>query len=151
MPYVEFDVPVGTAERIARFYTEILDASSTVGDWGGAPAAIVTAGVFQSLVFRETEAEPPAYDGHHVAIYISDFSGPYRRLLDRGLISRETNRHEWRFTDIVDLDTGEVLFVVEHETRSLKHPMYARPLVNRNPAQTQSSYQRGLDLFSGRV
>lgn len=151
MPYVEFDVPVGTAERIARFYTEIMGASAKVTDRGGAPAAEVTAGAFQALVFRETEAPMPEYDGHHVAIYITDFSGPYRKLIDRGLISRESNQHEWRFTDIIDLDTSEVLFVVEHETRSLTHPMFGRPLVNRNPVQTQPAYQRGLDRFAGRA
>lgn len=151
MPYVEFDVPPGTAPGIARFYREMLEAPAEVTERAGAPAASVTVGAFQRLHFRETDGALPDYDGHHVAIYIADFSGPYRRLMDRGLISRETNQHEWRFTDIVDLDSGEVLFVVEHETRSLKHPMYARPLVNRNPVQTQPAYVRGQDAFAGRA
>ena len=33
--------------------------------------------------------------------------------------------------------------------RSLKHPLYARPLVNRNPAQTTRKYIRGRDAFPG--
>jgi len=34
--------------------------------------------------------------------------------------------------------------------RSLKHPLYARPLVNRNPLQTNTAYQRNEDAFRGK-
>jgi hypothetical protein len=40
-----------------------------------------------------------------------------------------------------------VLFTIEHEVRSLRSPLYLRPLVNRNPAQRQPTYQRGRDAF----
>ncbi len=150
MPYVEFDVPVGNARGIARFYQEVIGAGSGLIQRDGAPAAAIAAGDGQQLYFRETSGVIPAYDGHHIQIYISDFSGPYRRLLERQLISRETDAHEWRFTDVIDLDTGRVLFVVEHEVRSLRHPLYGRPLVNRNTAQTNRAYLRGQDAFRGR-
>jgi hypothetical protein len=42
-----------------------------------------------------------------------------------------------------------VLFTIEHEVRSLTHPLYARPLVNRNPAQSNNDYVRGHDAFRG--
>ena len=103
----------------------------------------------QRLWFRETSDSIPPYDGHHVQIYIADFAGPHRRLLDRKLITMHPNEHEWRFRDIVDLDTGRVLFTVEHEVRSLDNPLYARPLVNRNPDQTNRAYVPGRDAFSG--
>ena len=61
----------------------------------------------------------------------------------------ETDAHEWRFQDIVDPATGAALFRVEHEVRSLRNPLYARPLVNRNPAQTNNDYVRGHDAFRG--
>jgi hypothetical protein len=38
---------------------------------------------------------------------------------------------------------------VEHEVRSLKHPLFARPLVNRNPAISNVGYVRGQDSFRG--
>ncbi|MEQ8818245.1 MAG: VOC family protein [Thalassobaculum sp.] len=151
MPYVELDVPVGTADRIAAFYEAILGAPSRVEEPDGVPCAFVHAGAHQTLRFRETEAPQPDYDGHHVAIYIADFSTPYRKLGERSLVSVETGQHEWRFEDIVDLHSGETLFTVEHEVRSLTHPLFARPLVNRNPAQTQPAYARGLDAFAGRA
>jgi hypothetical protein len=149
MPYVELDVPVGTAERIARFYREIMGATAQLIQRDRAPTASVHAGDGQRLYFRETTQPLPEYDGHHVQIYIADFSGPYRRLIERQLITRETDAHEWRFKQIVDLDTGAPLFTIEHEVRSLRHPLYGRELVNRNPAQTNRAYMRGQDAFRG--
>ena len=44
--------------------------------------------------------------------------------------------------DIIDPDNGKVLFELEHEVRCVTHPMYRRPLINRNPAQRQPTYVR---------
>ena len=92
------------------------------------------------------------YDGHHIAIYVSDFSGPHRFLRERGLISQESDQHQYRFQKIVDPadDRGEAepLFELEHEVRSLGHPMYRRPLVNRNPAVNFFTYRRGNEAFT---
>lgn len=143
MPYVEFDAPEGSAAGIARFYEEILSTPASVSAESGTPVAHVSAGEGQTLAFRETGAEQPPFDGHHVAIYISDFSGPYEKLAERGLISQEDNQHQYRFIDIVDLENGQVLFQIEHEVRSMRHPMYARPLVNRNPLLTVMDYAPG--------
>jgi hypothetical protein len=73
---------------------------------------------------------------------------PYRRLRERGLITRETDEHEYRFVDIVDLASGAVQWQIEHEVRSMRHPLYGRPLVNRNPAQTNQAYVPGRDAFT---
>jgi len=149
MPYVEFDVPAGSAAGIARFYAEIMGATTEVVSREGARAASVSAGRDQRLFFRETAQRLPPYDGHHVQIYVADFSGPYRRLVERNLITLDMDAHEWRFQNIVDPQTNQMLFTVEHEVRSLKHPLYGRPLVNRNPAQTNRSYVRGHDAYRG--
>ena len=81
-------------------------------------------------------------------IYITDFSGPYHRLRERGLISQEDNQYQYRFRDIVDLDGGRHLFTVEHEVRSATHPMFMRPLVNRNPAETNRTYAPGHEQWA---
>ncbi len=105
-------------------------------------------GAGQHLVFRETDKPASPFDGHHVAIYLADFSGPYRRLLERNLVTQESDQHQYRFEDIVDLDSGKVLFTVEHEVRSMRHPMYARPLVNRNAEQTNRLFAPGHEEVS---
>ncbi|MSQ55388.1 MAG: hypothetical protein EXR31_08485 [Betaproteobacteria bacterium] len=149
MVYVEFDVPKGTAAGIARFYTQIMDAPATTIKRRGVPCARVPVGRGQALYFIETGKRLPPYDGHHIQVYIADFSGPYAKLRERGLITIETDAHEWRFQRIVDPDSGKALFEIEHEVRSLRHPLYARPLVNRNPLQTNRDYRRGQDAFRG--
>jgi hypothetical protein len=148
MPYVRFDVRPGTAARIARFYREIMRAPADVIKDGAGPEARVQVGEKQYLYFRETDAPERPYDRHHVQLYIADFSGPHRRLSDLGLVTAESNEYEYRFKDIIDLDSREVLFTVEHETRSQTNPMYGRPLVNRNPALTNIDYRPGHDSLS---
>jgi len=145
LAYVEFDVPRGTSEGIARFYRNVLKAPATSAQG----RARVSAGRAQELRFAESGAPLPAYDGHHLAVYIADFSGPYEWLRSRGLITMETGEHEWRFQKIVDPESGKPLFEIEHEVRSLRHPLYARPLVNRNPAISNTAYAPGQESFRG--
>ena len=99
----------------------------------------------QELVFRETKSKLAAYDGHHIQVYVANFSRPHKRLLERKLITEESNQYQYRFDDITDLESGKPLFQIEHEVRSMTHPLYARPLVNRNPAQTNRNYVPGRD------
>jgi hypothetical protein len=149
LAYVELDVPAGSAPGIARFYREVLGAHAALDSGPGGTAAVVSTGATQRLRFRETVLPLPEYDGHHVQVYIADFSGPHRRLLERGLLTEESSEHQYRFRDIVDPASGKRLFTLEHEVRSLTHPLYARPLVNRNPAQSNRDYVRGHDAFRG--
>ena len=79
IPYVEFDVPVGTAKGICAFYPEIMGMPAELLN-GDGTVARVKIGKNQHLLFRETDRPPPDYDGHHVQMYITNFSGPYRRL-----------------------------------------------------------------------
>jgi hypothetical protein len=141
MAYVEFDVPVGTASGIANFYTTIFDARAhTDGD-----TAHVVVGKNQQLVFRETEQPLPPFDGHHIQVYLVNFAAPHQRLKERGLIKSEDGQYQYRFQEIVDPDDGRPLYTIEHEVRSMTHPMQGRPLVNRNPNQTPMDYKPGQD------
>ena len=143
--YVDFDVPPGTAEGIARFYTEVMKSPAHAA--GG--RATVPVGKHQKLMFTETKAPLPEYDGHHFQVYIADFSSPYRWLKERDLITLETDESEWRFQWIVDPRDARKLFQIEHEVRSLKHRLFARPLVNRNHGVTNMNYLHGQDAFRG--
>jgi catechol-2,3-dioxygenase len=147
IPYVEFDVPVGSAKGICAFYPEIMGIEAEPSN-GDSPMTRVKVGKDQYLQFRETDHKQPEYDGHHVQIYLTNFSGPYRKLAERGLISQEDNQYQYRFRDIVDPSDGRRLFTVEHEVRSATHPMYLRPLVNRDPVQTNRTYAQGHDQWA---
>jgi hypothetical protein len=144
--YVDFDVPPGTAEGIARFYSEVMKAPGIVQD----NKAVVKIGSDQKLLFTETTRPQAEYDNHHIQVYIADFSRPYEWLHERGLITMETDEAEWRFQWIVDPQAPQKkLFQIEHEVRSTKHRLYGRPLVNRNHAVSNMNYTHGHDVFRG--
>jgi len=146
--YVEIDVVPGTAAGIARFYQDVLGAAAWVGHDARGAHASVGAGMFTRLVYRETEAEPPRFDGHHIQVTLADFSGPYQRLLARDLVTEESDAHQYRFQALVDPDTGKTLTEVEHEVRSMRHPLFNRQLVNRNPLQSNRHYAPGRESWA---
>lgn len=148
IPYIAFDVRPGVAAGIARFYRDVMATPAECSSNGKGREAHVQAGDKQFLIFRETDQPERPYDGHHLQIFISNFSGPYNKLRDLGLISMEVNQYEWRFKDVIDMDTREVLFTVEHEVRSQTHPMFGRPLLNRNPNASNRDYKPGHDSIS---
>ncbi|HLH24228.1 MAG TPA: hypothetical protein VK066_17035 [Chloroflexota bacterium] len=147
LPYVEFQVRPGTAAGIARFYERVLHAPSRVEQDPAGVAARVEIGTHQWLSFRETDGPIPPYDGHHIAVYVANFSEPYSWLKARDLIMEEPRNHQFRFKEIVDPDSGERLHTLEHEVRGLHHAMYRRFMVNRNPEQSQQHYVRGHDAL----
>ena len=53
-----------------------------------------------------------AVDGHHIAIYIANFSAPFQWLEERNLITESIRNHQFRFQDIVDPETGAVAIQV---------------------------------------
>lgn len=140
MPYVEIVAAPGSAAGIVAFYREIVGAPGHVGEDAFGRYARIEIGLAGWLLFRESTAPVPAYDGHHLQVAFADFSGPHAKLAARGLITEESNESQYRFQDIVDIETGVVLATVEHEVRSMRHPMFARVLVNRDAAITNNVY-----------
>ncbi len=143
LPYIEFQVPEATSEGIAAFYREVMGAAAI----SLRARAEVRIGQFQKLIFRESGKTEPVYDGHHIAVYVASFSAPHTYLKSRGLITEESDEHQYRFQHIIDPGNGNPLFEIEHEVRSLYHPMWQRNLVNRNPEQSFFNYTRDRDPF----
>lgn len=136
---LELDTPSGTVDGIAQFYREVFATPAVVE----AGRAVVPCGLHTAMVFCETASAQRDYDGAHVQIALADFSGPHTKLLARGLVTEESSQHQYRFQEIVDPDTGSKLCEVEHEVRSMRHPMFARPLVNRDPDITNNRFAAG--------
>lgn len=147
IPYVEFSVPVGSAEGISRFYSQVMGCQTRLTK----TYCDVLVGQQQFLRFRATAAKAKDYDGHHIAIYVASFSGPHEYLKGAGLITEESDENQYRFQTIVDPKNGKPLFEIEHEVRSLHHPMYERHLVNRNSSQSFFNYQKDRDAFTPEV
>ena len=134
VPYVEFLVEPGASKGIGQFYEKSLGAAISFEQNPMGATARVDAGHNQTLVFQETAEERRPYDGHHIAVYLANFSGPYAYLRGQNLITEEVRNHQFRFQEIVHPDSHKPLLSLEHEVRSLRHPLYHRPLVNRDIA-----------------
>jgi hypothetical protein len=147
IPYVEVLTRRGTADGIARFYRQVMQAPASVQEDGGDAVAQVKIGTYQWLNFRESDQEIRPYDGHHIAVYIANFSGPYEWLKQRDLIKEDVRNHQFRMQEIVDPESGEHLKTFEHEVRGLFHPMYRREMVNRDASQNMAGYARGRDAL----
>ena len=147
IPYVEFLVEPGRAMGISRLYEHVLSAPSAVESGQQGTLARIKIGRNQSFLFRETEESLPSYDGHHVAIYVANFSRPYSFLKERGLISEDVRNHQFRFKEMIDPESGSGVFRVEHEVRSLHHPMFRRFLINRDPVESARRYRPGRDAL----
>ena len=141
--YVQFDVPVGTSAAIARFYREVFDTRGETAEDDDGLLARCSVGPHQDFIFRETDRPLPEYDGHHVQIYVADFSGPHALLDKRGLVFEESSQWQYRFKDIVDLDGGQVLFTIEHEVRSMTHPMSRAAARQPRPGQQHQNIRSG--------
>jgi len=133
MDALTLEVPVGTAEKAAQFYKEVLGCELTEGPM---PGVLAGPGLKQELCFQEVEGCTGAELGEHMAIYVADFEGCFQRLLDRGLIwvnprfvhlDKSTTLEEalhyscFRFKDVVDVSSGQKLFELEHEVRNTGH------------------------------
>lgn len=143
IPHLELQVAAGSADGIARFYRDVMGAPVS-GEDG---QALVRVGRDQTLAFTETSRPPAPYDGHHIAVYLANFSGPHRYLAERGLITEESDQYQYRFQAIVDPDSGQTLLELEHEVRAMTHPLFQRPLVNRDPAVGFRNYRKGKEVF----
>lgn len=156
MQYIEFMCPLGTSAGIARFYA--LTMGIPAEDLGGACRVSVSTGQF--LLFRETSREMPAYDNHHIAIYIGDlargdatesFSAMYQRCQKAGLVYNNPRfpeltydtledalkRSEFRVLDLVDPDSKGTVYTLEHEIRALTHPGFSCKQLLRAPEPGQ--------------
>lgn len=125
---VNFATDLGVSGGIARFYEQVIGCHVEINE--GSSKVFVGRG--QSLHFVEKQEPKLEYDGHHIAIYLANFSGPYEFLREKGLITEETDMHQYRFQELIDPRDGQHLFTLEHEVRSLFHPLYARNLINRD-------------------
>ncbi|KNC79291.1 hypothetical protein SARC_08314 [Sphaeroforma arctica JP610] len=137
---VHFIVPKGAAHRIGAFYNHVFGAETmSMGD-GATQVAINWDGrMQQSLIFSEVSDSLPDYDGHHIAIYLGNGPEGYEKAYNNveGLnlvwinprfsdkvstLETAKSERQFRFKNIVDIDTGETIYELEHEVRCSTHP-----------------------------
>ena len=145
---VEISCRKGTVHAIARFYEKLLGCRVVRKKVGGSSmdridAVTVSVGPGVHLVFVEnnlvSNQDFDMMNGVHACVYVADFKNMYTTLHSHGLIwtnPRFTHldscdtweeafaSRTFRFKDILDVDTGEKIFELEHETRPMMHGQY---------------------------
>jgi catechol-2,3-dioxygenase len=141
--YVEIACHVGTVASIAEFYEELLGCHVTRTSEPGVATVCVGPGVHLAFVENEnlTKCSLKSMNGVHLCIYIPNFQRTYDVLKKRDLIwtnprfthldSCETweeclSTRTFRFRDIIDVQKGEKIFELEHETRPMLHGQYMK-------------------------
>jgi len=140
--YVLQHCPTNSVAAIAEFYQKYFEVPVYLVS--AQKTAHVVVGPWQRLIFQENENyQMSDYRGYHVAIYISKFESTYKKFLADNLLFTKhrfmdkcdtlKNALQWNQFRILDLTNNkkEVVLHLEHEVRSLYHPSFGRPLVNR--------------------
>lgn len=143
-----YDLPEQAAEPIAHFYRDVMGVAATVHQESSATVVHVPVGIGQEFIFHKNDRPNADYDGHHVQVYVADFSGPHRELSELSLIREESDQQQYRVENVVDPASGETtLFTIEHEIRSMRHPLFFQLIVNRDAGQSSLNYAPGHDPF----
>jgi len=155
------------AAKVGRFYEEIFGSSVFYAEDGQRCA--VCAGpssvhlVFTTCAAEVLAAEAARASGVHICIYISNFQTVYDRLAARGLIwtnprfvaldtcdtyAEAAASRQFRFRSIIDLESGEELLELEHETRTCRHVQYMKHIDwAPRPATISENARQALDLL----
>ncbi len=133
LAYVELWVAPGTSAAIGAFYRDVLQCPVESRSIGADPTVRVTVGSHQTFRFRERPGAGIVANTNHVAVYLTRYRAVYDALARLDAIMEPDVDEQFRFCRIVDPTSGDLLFSFEHEMRSLHHPDYRRPLVNRLP------------------
>lgn len=139
--YIEIACPPKKSKAVARFYREVIGCTTMET----ADKAVVCVGPGVHLVFVESDDllddDTRGMQGVHVCFYADDFENLYQKLKARNLIwtnprfvhldtcdtwEEAAASRTLRFKDIIDLETGEKILELEHETRPLRHGQYLK-------------------------
>jgi len=144
--YIEYFVPVSARalQSIAETYEVVLGAKVRRSTDGAKIEVVIgIAENPQFIKFVEKESVGP-YEGDHLAIYVNDFINMFNRARNVKLgkdksktvsivwnnpcftmkydtLEQVKRLNEFRFKDFLNLETGEVVYQLEHEVRSLAH------------------------------
>ena len=151
LPYIAFDVPKGAAEKIGSFYRKIMGIPAEIDKHRNLSRAKVLVGKEQYLYFNEVDGAIAAYDGHHIQLYIVKFSGPHRNLNDAASFPRKAISTGTAQEKIVDPDSGELAYELEHEIRSVTHPLSRASARQSQSCADEPPYHPGHDALAWTV
>ena len=133
IPYIEFLIPPGMAKGIVNFYQTVMDTPARVRKEQDVTIAEVVMGPYQHIRFIEKELESYELFSFHIAIFVSHYDTIKQNLIDLGVDEHGDRTHICFWNSIIEPDTGEHLLNLQHEMRSVQHPDFMHPYINRWP------------------
>ena len=131
--YVEIPVPNGVVDDILKFYREVFHSIATIENRDGNKTAAINVGPFQKLYFIEKELDSYELYNFHISFHVTHYNRAREIIKERGALMG-TGEGEVFFCDkIFNPDTGDYIFSMTNEVRSVYHGDYMRPLINRWP------------------
>ena len=131
MVYVDIPVTPGSADSLRSFYKTLLGAPFHMADIGGEKSAVVAVGPHQQLRFRERDLDDHNLYEFHVAYYLSNYNFARDAAIKTGALRGEGNGQVCFLDGPFDPESGDLLLEFRQEWRSVYHPDFMRPLVNR--------------------
>ena len=130
---MEVPSPPGKAKRVGNFYEKIVGAPVQIIEVGGTEAAIISAGPHQEIKFIERELDDYDTYSMHISYHVTHYNELRQRLNEHGSLVGLGGGEAFFFNKIFDPETGEILMTFQNEVRSVYHPDFMRPLINRWP------------------
>lgn len=148
--YVDVFVEPGKAKPIADFYRRVMEAPAELGKVNRDVAAVVTMGAYQVVRFREKKLDDYDLHNFHVAYYVSRYNQIRDRVSSQGSMLGQGRGQVFFFEELFDPDTDKVIIKFQQEPRSVYHPDFMRPLVNRWPIISEP-YTDQADVMAGLI
>jgi hypothetical protein len=131
--YIDIPIKPGKAAALETFYRELVQTPTQLVDIEGEATLVVTYGPYQFIRFREREIENYHLYSFHVAYFVTNYNAYRERVIEQGALQGEGAGQVFFFEDLFDPESGEVIVKFGQEVRSIYHPDFMRPLVNRWP------------------
>lgn len=131
--YAEVPVPIGSAESIGKFYRQVVGAPVNYEERSGEITSVIAAGAHQEIRFVERQLDD--YDTHsmHISYHVTHYNNLRNQLSEYGSLLGMGRGEVFFFDKIYDPDSGEKVFTIQNEVRSIYHPDFMRVLINRWP------------------
>jgi len=133
LAYVDIPVEPGKAERLQKYYQDFMVTPAVLCELEGEKSLVVTHGPYQYIRYRERKLDDYDLYNFHIAYYVTNYNAYLDRVSELGSILGDGDGRLFFFDELFDPDTGEVILRFQQEVRSIYHPDFMRPLVNRWP------------------
>ena len=133
LAYVDIPIKPGKAIQLQKFYRDFLKTPSILCELENEKSLVVTFGPHQYVRFREREIEDYKLYSFHIAYYVTNYNFYRDRVIEQGSLQGKGLGELFFFEELFDPKTGELILCFQQEVRSIYHPDFMRPLINRWP------------------